>query len=224
MTPIRRSGVTVLVVSAVLALTSCGTSTEMNCSGSSQCAGDRNDHREGGAADDGQAPAEAATHAPQGDGSPKADESGFTTLYKDRNLKVGLAFPNNCYDTFVDFDKGRAWSADDRGDDEAEINLKSCYVEFGQYINARSAGFSDIQHPDARQCMEASQTGGLQTIEGWDAVYEQKPIKQGMTLCIETELGNIARAEVTEATWKLYDDGVHRPFYIFKTTAWKPEE
>ncbi|MFE5190040.1 hypothetical protein [Streptomyces sp. NPDC056628] len=229
MTPIRRWGVTVLAVSAVLALTGCGTSTELNCSGSAQCAGDRAVHEEGGGAagggGGGRASAEATTRPLQGVGSPKADESGFTTLYKDRNLKVGLAYPNNCYDTFVDFDKGRAWSADDRGDDEAEINLKACYVDFGQYINARSAGFSDIQHPDAQQCMEASQTGGLQTLEDWDAVYEQKPIRQGMTMCLETELGNIARVEVTEANWKRYDNGeVHRPFYVFKTTAWQPSD
>ncbi|MFC8877203.1 hypothetical protein [Streptomyces ardesiacus] len=112
--------------------------------------------------------------------------------------------------------------------DGSELDLRACYIEFGQYVNARSAGISDTPRPGPEECLGYARSGGLQTIQDWDEVYKVKPIKAGMTLCFETEVGNIARAEVTEANWKRYPSGTgdvyHRPSYTFKTTAWAPGE
>lgn len=209
-----------LAFGAILALSSCG-GMEMNCSGKAQCAGHNNEHNEDGNSKPEQTP--ASSHP---EGPPPSTPAPFKQLYSNRTLRIGLPVPSNC-NSSVDFDEGRAWSEDKVSPDGSELDLRACYIEFGQYVNARSAGISDNPTPSPEACLEAARSGGLQTIEDWGEVYKAKPIKAGMTLCFETEEGNIARVEVTEANWKRYSRGgevYHRPFYTFRATAWSPIE
>ncbi|WP_330480034.1 hypothetical protein [Streptomyces sp. NBC_00724] len=217
---VRRAQGVVLVVGVMAALSSCG-GTELSCSGESHCAGNNN-HSEGGDSSNGT----KVTPPDSQSAEPSTEAAAFTTLYSDRTLKNGLPYPSLC-NASVDFDEGRAWTSDTVSPDGSELDLRACYVEFGQYVNARSAGISETPKPDAEECLGYARSGGIQTISNWDEVYKEKPIKTGMTLCFETEEGNIARAEVIEATWKRYNDGggtFHRPFYTFKVTAWTPNE
>ncbi|MFD9504441.1 hypothetical protein [Streptomyces sp. NPDC060035] len=148
----------------------------------------------------------------------------FTPLYNDRTFTVNLPYPSEC-NSSVDFDEGRAWMSGSVNPDGSDFDLRACYIEFGHYVRSRSAGVADMPKPGPDECLIAARSGSLQTIEDWDAVYEAKPIKAGMTLCFETEEGTVARAEVTEAKWKRYSDPsdpFHLPSYTFKTTAWAP--
>jgi len=199
----------------------------MNCSGEAQCGGRDVDRRTGAGGRE-HSPQDTRTKESHASAtSSPAAEAAFTEIYRDRRLTVGLPFPSEC-NSSVDFDEGRAFMSDTVSPDDSELDLRACYIEHGQYVKARSAGFSDVPRPDAEECLGYARSGGLQTIQDWDEVYKAKPIKDGMTLCFETEAGNIARAEVTEAKWKRYSGGTsdvyHRPFYTFKTTAWAPTE
>ncbi|MDI9833236.1 hypothetical protein [Streptomyces sp. KAU_LT] len=215
-----------LATCVVLALSGCG-GTEMNCSDEAQCGGRDVDRRAGAEGRESSRqdkhPQESHTSSTP---SPTA-EAAFTEIYHDRRLAIGLPFPSEC-NSSVDFDEGRAWISDTVSPDDSELDLRACYIEFGQYVKARSAGFSDVPQPGPEECLGYARSGGLQTIQDWDEVHKTKPIKDGMTLCFETEAGNVARAEVVETRWKRYPSGTgdvyHRPFYTFKTTAWAPTD
>ncbi|MFB7609546.1 hypothetical protein [Streptomyces gardneri] len=160
--------------------------------------------------------------------SPSPSEAPFTQLYSDRTLKVGLPYPSEICNSAVDFDEGRAFMWDAPTPPESELDIRACYIEFGQFVRARSAGVSDVSDPDPTECLNYARSGTLQTISDWDALYEEKPVKTGMTLCFQTEKGTVARVKVIDVQWKRYTDPggdvFHRPFYTFKATAWEPNE
>ncbi|MEK0099003.1 hypothetical protein WDA79_10980 [Streptomyces sp. A475] len=156
--------------------------------------------------------------APSGSDEPPP---GARVVYEGRTLKLRTPRSRDCVTSAVDFDKGQATTGDETRPDDAEIALQSC-ISFGLWVNA-SAGVSDTPVKTAQQCLEYANQGGLVSIDSYEQLREENPIKRGSTLCLETAEGRIVRAVVQEAQWtRLGEPSVEWAVdYTFKTTLWE---
>ncbi|MFE2040659.1 hypothetical protein ACFXAZ_06935 [Streptomyces sp. NPDC059477] len=183
--------------------------------------------------DDGKPPAPAAatsTGPPGGSGpppdGPAQDEqrTAYREVYAERLLTLRTPRSSECRNSFVDFDEGSVGSDRSRVSlpEESDLSLNTC-ASFGLGLQAPAAGTSDIPVPSAEECLEVARQGGIQTVDGYDLLKDENPIRRGTVLCVETVEGTVVRAVAEEVTWvhlkRVYVEwGVD---YTFRTTAWK---
>jgi hypothetical protein len=191
--------------------------------------GDKNDKPESDAKPSAQAPSTPdSSSSPSADSSPSASAAseepppGPKVVYEGRTLKLRTPRSKDCVTSAVDFDKGQAATGDDTRPDDAEMALQSCIV-FGLWVNAPSVGVSDTPVKTAQECLESANEGGLASIDSYEQLREENPIKRGSTLCLVTAEGGVVRAVVQEAQWtRLGEPSVEWAVdYTFKTTLWE---
>ncbi|MER7541319.1 hypothetical protein ABTX77_42325 [Streptomyces sp. NPDC097704] len=155
--------------------------------------------------------------------TPQEQQTGYREVYSGRVLKLRTPRSNECWRSFIDFDKGQVGTIRRSSvPEEAELALHRCY-EFGLGVTAVSAGTSTTPAPSVEQCLEAARGGGIQTIEGYDLLKEEDPIKRGTVLCFETAEGSVVRAVAEDVKWVHLKElsvewGVD---YTFRATAWQ---
>ncbi|MFF3609867.1 hypothetical protein [Streptomyces sp. NPDC002463] len=178
------------------------------------------------------------TVAPDNDGTPTAtskapepskshsqeQQAAYKEVYSERLLKLRTPRSNECWNSFIDFDKGQVASNRSRVSvpKEADLALNRC-AGFGLGVQVAAAGTSSTSTPSAEQCLEAAKQGGIQTVEGYDLLRDEDPIKRGTVLCLETAEGKVVRAITEEVRWTKLDGlsvewGVD---YTFRATAWE---
>ncbi|MFF2776019.1 hypothetical protein ACFVU3_14025 [Streptomyces sp. NPDC058052] len=165
------------------------------------------------------APTSVQTGAPS-----QEPESAYQLVYPDRLLKLRTPRTNECWNAFVDFDEGRAGSDRSRVavSEEADLALTRC-ASFGLEVHVAHAGAANAPITTAEQCLEAARGGGIQTVEGFDLLRDEDPIKRGTVLCLETSEGRVARALAEEVKWtRLGQDQVEWAVdYTFRVTTWE---
>ncbi|MFF5447566.1 hypothetical protein [Streptomyces sp. NPDC012888] len=178
-------------------------------------------------------PSQAPTRASTGSAAPSKGQtsapsqepkSAYQLAYPERLLKLRTPRSNECWNAFVDFDEGRAGSDRSRVavSEEADVALTRC-ASFGFEVHVANAGAVNTPITTAEQCLEAARGGGIQTVEGFDLLKDEDPIKRGTVLCVETSEGKVARALAEEVKWtRLGQDQVEWAVdYTFRVTTWQ---
>ncbi|WP_157856556.1 MULTISPECIES: hypothetical protein [Streptomyces] len=187
---------------------------------------------------DAESPSVPSTAAPDNEGTPTAtskapapskpplqkQQAAYKEVYSGRLLKLRTPRSNECWNSFIDFDKGQVGSNRSRVSvpKEADLSLNRC-AGFGLGVQVAAAGASSTSAPSAEQCLEAARQGGIQTVEGYDLLRDEDPIKRGTVLCLETSEGTVVQAVAEEVRWTKLNDlpvewGVD---YTFNATAWE---
>ncbi|GHF30503.1 hypothetical protein E5082_29200 [Streptomyces griseoluteus] len=167
--------------------------------------------------------------SPSGSSQPPSDPSvseepppGPRVVYEGRTLKLRTPRSNNCVTSAVDFDRGQATTGDETTPDDAEIALQRC-ISFGLWMNTTSAGVSTAPVKTEQQCLEYANQGGLVSVDSYEQLRDEDPIRRGSTLCLVTAEGRIVRAVVQEVRWSHLDEpSVEWAVdYTFKATVWE---
>jgi hypothetical protein len=172
---------------------------------------------------EGTAPTSPSTSSPSS-AAPQEQQSTYKEVYSGRLLQLRTPRSNECWNSFIDFDEGRVGSNRSRVSvpEEADLALNRC-AQFGLGVHTAAAGTSTTAAPSAEQCLEAAKQGGIQTVDGYDLLKDEDPIKRGTVLCFETSEGKVVRAVAEEVKWtKLNELAVEWGVdYSFRATAWE---